>query len=159
MKEMFLDLAKYRIQRALESKQDAELLLKGDQVRDAVNRIFTANYYAVKSFLATKMVDSTKQQQVLQAFYADFVQAGEIPKEYGQIVEKSYHRCDEGERRENLSNVSREQALELVAECERFIDFAREYIAEQVISDPQKSGQSSGDQQDRNSGSRRKRRR
>ena len=159
MKEMFLDLAKYRLQRAVENKQDAELLLKGEQVRDAVNRIFTANYYAVKSFLATKMVDSTKQKQVLQAFYADFVQAGLIPKEYGQIVEKSYHRCDEGERRDNLNNVSREEADELVAECETFLEFARQYIAEQVISDPQKSGQKSGDQQDKNSGSRRRRKR
>ncbi|HLA39875.1 MAG TPA: HEPN domain-containing protein, partial [Candidatus Glassbacteria bacterium] len=68
MNDMFIDLAKYRVQRAYESRADAVLLLKADNVNESVNRVYQANYYAVKSLLATRMKDSSKQQRVLGMF-------------------------------------------------------------------------------------------
>ena len=126
MKEMFLDLAKYRVQRAFETKKDAEILLKSDNLIEAVNRIYYANFYAVKSLLATKMQDFI------------FVQPGEVPKEYGLIVDKSYRNRDEGERREALPPVSRSEAESMLADCERFLSFARDLLKQVVVDHPNK---------------------
>lgn len=145
MKEMFLDLAKYRIQRAFEIKKDVEILLKGNNLADAVNRIYYANFYAVKSLLATKMQDSSKHQIVLQTFHNSFVQSGEVPKEYGLIVDRSYRIRDEGERREALTTVSRSEAEAMLAESERFLCFARDLLKQMVINHPQKGKEPSAD--------------
>ena len=149
MKEMFLDLAKYRIQRAFEIKKDAEILLKSDNLADAVNRIYQANFYAVKSLLATKMQDSQKHQIVLQTFHNSFVQPGEVPKEYGLIVDRSYRIRDEGERREALPKISRSEAEALLAESERFLVFARDLLKQMVINHPQKGEEPSADGKER----------
>ena len=139
MKEMFIDLAKYRIQRAFENRTDAILLLKSEQVNDSVNRLYQANYYAVKSLLATKMKDSTKQQRVLHMFQEHFVQTGEVPTEYGLIVERSYRSRDEGEKREHLK-ISRQEAESMVAESEKFICFVRNYLQQIILANPEKAG-------------------
>jgi len=136
MKEMFLDLAKYRLQRAFETKKDAEILLKSDNLTEAVNRIYYANFYAVKGLLATKMQDSPKHQVVIQTFHNSFVLPGEVPKEYGQIIDHSYRSRDESERREALSPVSRKDAEGMLAECEKFLCFARELLKKVVVSHP-----------------------
>ena len=126
MKEMFIDLAKYRIQRAFENRTDAILLLKSDEVNDSVNRLFQANYYAVKSLLATKMKDSTKQQRVLHIFQENFVQTGEVPAEYSHIVERSYRHRDEGEshrygKRDRSQREPMMRRLRLQGKCPREI--------------------------------------
>ena len=138
MKDMFIDLAKYRIQRAFENRTDAMLLLKSNRVNDSVNRLYMANYYAVKSLLATKMKDSTKQQRVLHIFQEEFVQTGEIPNEYSQIVDRSYRSRDEGERREQL-RVSPEEAGKMVEESEKFICFVRNYLQQIILANPEKA--------------------
>ena len=138
MKDMFIDLAKYRIQRAFENRTDAILLLKSNQVNDSVNRLYQANYYAVKSLLATKMKDSTKQQRVLHIFQEEFVQSGEVPAEYSQIVDRSYRSRDEGERREQLS-ISTQQAESMIEESEKFICFVRNYLQQIILANPEKA--------------------
>ena len=138
MKEMFIDLAKYRIQRAFENRTDAILLLKSDEVNDSVNRLFQANYYAVKSLLATKMKDSTKQQRVLHIFQENFVQTGEVPAEYSHIVERSYRHRDEGERRDQLK-VSRQEAEAMIEESDKLICFVRNYLQQIILANPEKS--------------------
>ncbi|MBW7997308.1 MAG: HEPN domain-containing protein [Candidatus Glassbacteria bacterium] len=138
MKEMFIDLAKYRIQRAFENRTDAILLLKSERINESVNRLYQANYYAVKSLLATRMKDSTKQQRVLHIFQEQFIQTGEIPTEYGQIVDRSYRSRDERERRDQLK-LSRQEAESMIGESERFICFVRDYLQQLILASPEKS--------------------
>ena len=138
MKDMFIDLAKYRIQRAFESRADAILLLKSNQVADSVNRLYMANYFAVKSLLATKMKDSKKQQRVLHIFQEEFVQSGEVPVEYSQIVDRSYRGRDEGERRDQLK-ISQQEARSMIDESEKFICFVRNYLQQIILADPGKT--------------------
>ncbi|MFH1069404.1 MAG: HEPN domain-containing protein [Candidatus Glassbacteria bacterium] len=139
MQDMFIDLAKYRIQRAIESKADAVLLLKADNLTETANRVYQANYYAVKSLLATRMKDSTKHQRVLNMFQELFVQTGDVPNEYGLIVDRSYHTRDEGDRPDQFQ-VNREDAARMIGESERFICFVREYLKQLIMANPRKGG-------------------
>ncbi len=137
MKEMFFDLAKYRVQRAFENKTDAEILLKSDNVAESVNRIFLANFYAVKSLLATKMKDSVKYRKVLNVFQESFVQSGEIPKEFGLTVDRSYRSRGDSEHYEQPS-VTRKDAESMIEEAERFLCFVREYLQQHILSNSRK---------------------
>ncbi|MEA2063520.1 MAG: HEPN domain-containing protein [Gemmatimonadota bacterium] len=142
MKEMFLDLAKYRVQRAFETKADAAILLKSDKLAEAVNRIYYANFYAVKGLLATKMQDSSKHQIVLQTFHSSFVQAGQVPREFGLIIERSNCSRDEGgSHQEHRKPVSRAEADSLIAECEKFLCFAKDFLKTLAANDPGTSGE------------------
>ena len=137
MSEMFLDLAKYRIQRAFENKSDAEILLKSDNVAESANRIFQANFYAVKSLLATKMKDSAKHQKVLNMFHEHFIQTGEVPKEFGLTVDRSYRSRDESERHEQLQ-ITRKDAESMIEEVDRFLCFVREYLQQHILNNSRK---------------------
>ena len=137
MTEMFLDLAKYRIQRAFENKSDAEILLKSDNVPDSVNRIFQANFYGVKSLLATKMKDSAKRQKVLNMFHENFIQTGEVPKEFGLTVDRSYRSRDDSERHEQLQ-ITHKDAESMIEEADRFLCFVREYLQQHILNDSRK---------------------
>ena len=137
MKEMFFDLAKYRVQRAFESKTDAEILLKSDNVAESVNRIFQANFYAIKSLLATKMKDSTKHQKVLNIFHESFVQSGEVPKEFGLTVDRSYRSRDDSEHYEQFQ-VTRKDVESMIEEADRFLCFVREYLQQHILNDSRK---------------------
>ncbi len=137
MKEMFFDLAKYRVQRAFENKTDAEILLKSDNVAESVNRIFLANFYAVKSLMATKMKDSVKYRKVLSIFQESFVQSGEIPKEFGLTVDRSYRSRGDSEHYEQ-PQVTRKDAESMIEEAERFLCFVREYLQQHILSNSRK---------------------
>ena len=140
MKDMFLDLAKYRIQRAFENKADAELLLKSERLSESVNRIYLANFYGVKSMLATKMQDYNKHQKVLNNFQENFIQTGEVPREYGQIVDHSYRSRDDSDRHEQMQ-LTRQQAVTLIEESGKFLCFVREYLKQIILSNPRKGGE------------------
>ncbi len=147
MKEMFLDLAKYRIQRAFENKGDAEILLKSEKVCDSVNRIYQANYYAVKSLLAIKMKDSAKHQIVLQMFNENFLTSGTIPREYGEIVDRSYRMRGEGDHRTEV-RLERRDAEGLLKDCERFLCYVREHLKQIILANPRKAGESLDDMEE-----------
>ncbi len=140
MKEMFLDLAKYRIQRAYEQHGDAGLLLRSQHWAEAVNRVYQANFYAIKALLATKMRDASKHQQVLQAFNELFIVSGEIPARYGQIVDRSHRGRDTGERHEALQ-VSPEDAATMLQDSESFLGFVRDYLKHLAATQPRRSEQ------------------
>ena len=140
MKEMFLDLAKYRIQRAFENKGDAEILLRSEKVNDSVNRIYQANYYAVKSLLALKMKDSSKNQIVLQMFSENFLTNGSVPREYGEIFERSYRMRGEGDHRAEV-RLERRDAETLLRDCEKFLCFVRDYLKQIILANPRKAGE------------------
>ena len=147
MKEMFLDLAKYRIQRAFENKGDAEILLKSEKIAESVSRIYQANYYAVKSLLAIKMKDSTKNQIVLQMFSEHFLQNGSVPREYGEIVDRSYRMRDEGDHHREVK-LERRDAESLMRDCEKFLCFVREFLKQIILANPRKSGETLEDMEE-----------
>ena len=83
MKDMFIDLAKYRIQKAFENRTDAILLLKSDKVNDSVNRLYKANYFAVKSLSRTipTSVEYEDSRQML-AYREDYTLAQSLAFEH-----------------------------------------------------------------------------
>ncbi len=49
MKQEYVDLAQYRMRRALETQADGQLLLEKEAYNSAVNRFYHAIFYAIRA--------------------------------------------------------------------------------------------------------------
>lgn len=78
-------LVDYRLQRAKETLQDANLLFENGKLPSAVNRIYYAMFYAVNALLLTKSLSSAKHSGVLSLFQREFVKTGIVEDELGQF--------------------------------------------------------------------------
>ncbi|MCM8798860.1 MAG: HEPN domain-containing protein, partial [Candidatus Omnitrophica bacterium] len=78
MKKEVAVLAKYRFERARETRKEAEILLSQEQINGAMNRIYYSLFYAVKALLATKELDSSKHEGVISLFHKEFVKTGKF---------------------------------------------------------------------------------
>jgi len=86
MKKEHIALAKHRLEKALESVEDAKLLLKSNRLRGAMNRTYYSVLYGAKALLATKAVDSSKHSGVAVLFYREFIEPDIVSRNAGRIL-------------------------------------------------------------------------
>jgi uncharacterized protein (UPF0332 family) len=91
------DLAYYRLDRARETLKEAELLLDGDHLNGAINRLYYAAFYAVRALLATKGKDSVKHSGVISLFNKEFVKTGIVDKKHGKTLTQAFRLRSEGD--------------------------------------------------------------
>ena len=60
MKQEFIDLAKYRLERARNTLSDAKKYINNATLESTVNRIYYAMFYAVNALLITRRLSSSK---------------------------------------------------------------------------------------------------
>lgn len=73
MKQEFIDLAEYRLERARNTLSDAKKYFEGATLDSTVNRIYYAMFYAVNALLITKGLFSSKHTGVRALFNREFV--------------------------------------------------------------------------------------
>ena len=120
MKPEQKNLAKYRLQRAFETQQDAKLLMDKESYNSAVNRFYYAIFYAIRALLATKGLDSSKHSGVISLFHKEFVKPGIISKELSKIPIASFEKRTDGDY-EDYHEFSKEEVEELAEKCYLFL--------------------------------------
>lgn len=60
MKQEFIDLARYHLEKAWNTLSDAKQYLQGATLESTVNRIYYALFYAVNALLITEGLSSSK---------------------------------------------------------------------------------------------------
>ncbi len=114
MKQEFIDLAKYRLEKANNTLVDAKNFMGKASTESIVNRIYYAMFHAVNAFLITKGLSSSKHSGVRALFNKEIVNKGLIEKQFGEFYSDMYDRrqkadykdfvkFEEGEVREWLS--------------------------------------------------------
>jgi len=85
------ELIQYRLQKARETLEDAELLISNNRLTSAINRLYYSLFYAVLALLQTKDLASSKHSGVRSLFNQHFVKTGVVSKEtgafYGELSE------------------------------------------------------------------------
>jgi len=115
-------LIKYRMDRAAESVESAQLLLDNAMLTSAMNRIYYAMFYAVQAVLTTKDVSFSKDGQVKGYFNKEFVRKGIFTMESGKIYNKAF------EYRQKFDYVDFEvPTIDMVNE---FVQHAKNFIGE-----------------------------
>ncbi len=118
------DLVRYRMERALETLQDARLMLENGRLHSAANRIYYACFYAVVALLLAKGLSSPKHSGVLALFNRHFIKEGIVPVEMGKFYSRVFDRRlesdygDVAEPKEEDLRANLEKAQEFITQIQ-----------------------------------------
>ena len=75
----------YRISKARETLEVAELLIENEKWNSAINRLYYAAFYAISGLLAKSEINTKTHNGVKTKFFLEFVKTGKIDKKYGWV--------------------------------------------------------------------------
>jgi len=77
-------LIKYRMERARETIDEADLMFEAGHMKGYINRLYYACFYAVSALLLTKNISTGKHGYLRSLIYREYVKTGVIPIELGK---------------------------------------------------------------------------
>ena len=121
------EVVKYRRERARETLEEAEIMLKNKKLFATVNRIYYAIFYEVLALLLMKGLSSSKHSGVRSLFNREFMKSGIISEEHGDFYNRMFGFRQRGDY-EDFVEFDGE-------EVKRWLDRAKDFInsVEQVI--------------------------
>lgn len=90
MKGTKQDLIKYRLLRARDTYEDAQILADRSKWNSTINRLYYAAYYAVMAILLDSDLKPTTHNGAKSNFSEYFIKTGTVPKEYGKIYSQLF---------------------------------------------------------------------
>ncbi len=78
------DLVKYRLERAKETLEDAQLLIESKRWNSAINRLYYSAFYAVIALLLNENHKTTTHNGVKSIFSEQFIKKNIISQEFGK---------------------------------------------------------------------------
>lgn len=114
-------LIQYRLERAREALEEAEILLKEGHANTFVNRLYYACFYAVSALLLVKGLYSAKHSGVRALFHQNFVKTGIVTIELGQLYDKLFHNRQKGDYAD-LVRFDLDEVRPWYAEVRRFVE-------------------------------------
>ena len=127
-KKTSLEYALYRVKRAKEECEIAELLLREKKLLAANNRAYYSIFYAIRAVLATEGKDFKRHKDVLAYFNQKYVKTEIFPRPLGRrviLASKIREDSDYDEEYEPSMETTQEQiqtAKELIALVEKYIE-------------------------------------
>ncbi len=100
MKKEFIDLTKYRLEKAQNTLSDAKKYIEEATPESTVNRIYYAMFYAVNALLIANGLSSTKHSGVRAIFNKEFINEGLVKKELGKFYSEMFDNRQEGDYRD-----------------------------------------------------------
>jgi uncharacterized protein (UPF0332 family) len=121
MKQEFIDLAKYRLEKARNTLSDAKKYINDATLESTVNRIYYAMFYAVNAFLVTKGLSSSKHSGVRSLFNREIVNKGLIERQWGEFYSDMFDRRQKGDY-EDFVRFEKQDVEEWLGKAEEFIN-------------------------------------
>lgn len=97
MKQEFIDLAKYRLEKARNTLLDAKKFIGNATLESTVNRIYYAMFYSVNALLITKGLSSSKHSRVRALFNKEIVNKGLTERPWGRFYSNMFDNRQEGD--------------------------------------------------------------
>ena len=91
------DLVRYRLERARETLEEAELMMISNHLFGAANRLYYACFYAVSALLLKQDMASSKHSGVMALFNRHFVKTGKIPVDCGKFYSRMFDHRSKGD--------------------------------------------------------------
>ncbi|MEO7926584.1 MAG: HEPN domain-containing protein [Saprospiraceae bacterium] len=83
-------MIRYRIDRACESLEDSQILVKEERWNAAANRMYYACFYIVSAYLVLKGLNSATHSGLKSAFNKELILTGKIDKTEGVLFNKLF---------------------------------------------------------------------
>ncbi len=124
MKSLFED----QIAQAEEKLQVAMLLLKEGFYNDAVSRAYYCIFFAASALLSTKGISVKTHKGLLSQFSIEFVKTGIIDDSFVKAFKIAKELREEADY-SIIRQLSREEALSVLADAEKFLTKTKEIIS------------------------------
>lgn len=114
------DLIGYRLQRALDTLDEARIMAQSGHWNGCVNRLYYACFYAVNALLLTKGLSSSKHTGVRGLFSLHFVKTGEFPKDLAALYNTLFDYRQESDY-EDFFTADPDEAAPWIEQADQFI--------------------------------------
>ena len=84
------ELLKYRLEQAKETVSDAEILIRYEKLRSAVNRIYYGMFYCLLALGLKYEFETSKHQQLIGWFNKNFINTKIIDEKYGHMIRNAF---------------------------------------------------------------------
>jgi uncharacterized protein (UPF0332 family) len=121
-------LVQYRLSRARDAVNEAELLLEAGYLHAFVNRLYYACFYAVSALLLSKGISTSRHSHLRGLLHKEFIRPGVIPVKYGQLFDLLFNNRQKGDY-SDLVVFQSEQVKEWLPQTREFVDYISGLLA------------------------------
>jgi uncharacterized protein (UPF0332 family) len=111
----------YRVNRSLETFDDAKILFREKRWNSCMNRLYYAAFYAVNALLFSIDINSKTHNGVRRMFGKEFIKTGKIDKEYGKLYSNLFGSRNEGDYNDFIE-FDEDSVSPYINETEKFIE-------------------------------------
>ena len=123
------DLARYKLERAREELDTAELLFENERLKAANNRAYYSIYYSLTAVLCLEPIAFKKHKDTIGYFNKNYVHTDRFPREIGRNISKAAkirHASDYDE----FYIASKEEAERQIQTAKELVDLVDKFISE-----------------------------
>ena len=125
--ENCINLAKYRIDTALETLNVAKECLENKHYKDSINRSYYASFYAARAILALERIDFKRHKDVIAYFNKNYVATGIFEKDIGRKLARLQQKREQSDY-DDFFIASKEEAQKQYNNAENIIFAIIEYL-------------------------------
>lgn len=129
MRPEALEYVRYRLDRANEAVEEAELLFGRGHLSTTVNRLYYACFYAVSALLLSEGQSSIKHSGVRALFDRHWIKTGRLPVEMGRFYRFLFDQRHKGDY-DDLATFDPAAVETWLAEAKKFVDEISAFIKE-----------------------------
>ena len=123
------DYIKYRFQRALESYEEALILLENKRWNAVVNRLYYSCFYAVIALLLKNNIETQTHEGARTQFGFHFVKTGIVDKKHGKLLTKLFDFRQKGDYGD-MFDFDELSVTPLINQVEDFIQELEKFIVD-----------------------------
>ncbi|MBC7963001.1 MAG: HEPN domain-containing protein [Steroidobacteraceae bacterium] len=123
-------MARYRLERAFETLEEAELLFLNGHVNTFVNRLYYACFYAVSAWLLLNNLSSSKHSGIRAMFHQHLVKPGIVKVEQGLLYDRLFNNRQKADYLD-LTNFEAEEVASWLDEAREFVESVNALIAKE----------------------------
>ncbi len=131
MDDYSLDLAKFRIDKALQCLNDAKLILNSGSLTAAANRSYYAIFHSARAILALDNIDRKRHSGVISYFQEHYVKTKIFDKMYSHIIQSAFEIRQEADY-EDFFVIAREDVVRQIENAEKFYNEVKRYITQRT---------------------------
>ncbi len=128
----FADVARYKLEQAVDDLETAEIVLTAGKYKAANNRAYYSCFHAINAVLAMEPIAFKKHKDVLGYFNKNYVNTEVFPKDIGRKItrlEIIRHKSDY----DTFYIASKEDAVEQINVAKEVVTLVKSYLCNQGI--------------------------
>jgi len=122
-----MTLAKYRLETALETLNDAKALFESGGYKGGNNRAYYSIFHGMRAVLALEKIDFKKHSGVISYFQQKYIKTGIFDVKYSAVI-KSASLIRNQSDYDDFYLASREETQEQIANAEIFLTAVKNYL-------------------------------